>query len=359
MKFLQRKTRSNTPKNIWREWLDSIVFAVVVATLIRGLLIEAYAIPTGSMENSLLTGDRLFVSKIHYGARTPQTLLQLPLMHQTIWGTSIPSYVEGIQLPYFRLPGLEEVQRGEPVVFNYPPEWDRPTDMKTFYVKRCVAIPGDTLQIIDKQIYINGEPQPLPTESQTSYLVRAKQPVHPRVWKKYHIVDVFPTTEGYQVFTKSETAQALRQLPFINDVQEITYQPGTSRSSLYPFVDSLHWTTDFYGPVYLPQVGDQIVMNAFNTALYGPAIVHYEGVSAEIKNNQLFIDDQAVNRYTFKQGYYFMMGDNRHNSLDSRMWGFVPEDHIVGKPLFVWFSLDEQASLPNKMRWDRSFMPIE
>ena len=359
MKFPQRKPRSNTPKNIWREWLDSIVFAVVVATLIRGLLIEAYAIPTGSMENSLLTGDRLFVSKVHYGPRIPRTLLQLPLMHQTIWGTDIPSYVEGIQLPYFRLPGLSEVQRGEPVVFNYPPEWDRPTDMKTFYVKRCVAIPGDTLQIINKQIYINGEPQPLPAESQTSYLIRAQQPVHSRIWKKHHIIDVFPTTEGYQVFTKPETAQALRQLPFIHDVQEITYQSGTSHSSLYPFVDSLGWTTDFYGPVYLPQAGDQIVMNAFNTALYGPAIVHYEGVSAEIKDNQLFIDGQAVNRYTFKQGYYFMMGDNRHNSLDSRMWGFVPEDHIVGKPLFVWFSLDEQAVWLDKMRWNRLFMPIE
>ena len=165
MKFFRRKPRTTSPKSAAREWLNSIVFAVVVATLFRGLLMEAYAIPTGSMENTMLVGDRLFVSKLHYGTRLPKTPLQLPLMHQTIWGTDIPSYLDWIQLPYFRLPGLGEVQRGEPVVFNYPPEWDRPTDMKTFYVKRCVAVPGDTLQIVDRQLFINGEEQPLPPKA--------------------------------------------------------------------------------------------------------------------------------------------------------------------------------------------------
>ena len=360
MKFLQRKSRPTVSKRVWREWLSSIVFAVIVATLVRGLFIEAYAIPTGSMENSLLVGDRLFVSKIHYGARLPKTPLQLPLMHQTIWGTEILSYVDWIQLPYFRLPGLGEVQRGEPVVFNYPPEWDRPTDMKTFYVKRCVAIPGDTLQIINKQVFINGDRQSLPSESQTGYLIRTSQTIHPRVWRKYRITDIFPATEGYRVFTESEIAQALRQLPFIDEVSEVTYSPGTTGSSLYPpGNDNLNWTQDFYGPVYLPRAGDKISLNKLTTALYGPAIVHYEEVNATLTDNQLLINGKAVDTYTFRQSYYFMMGDNRHNSLDSRMWGFVPEDHIVGKPLFVWFSLDEQAGLLDKMRWNRLFMPIE
>ena len=361
MKFLRKKPKSTAPKSFWREWLHSIVFAVVVATLVRGLFIEAFAIPTGSMENSLLVGDRLFVSKVHYGARLPKTPLQLPLMHQTLLGTKIPSYLAWIQLPYFRLPGLREVERGEPVVFNYPPEWDRPTDQKTFYVKRCVAIPGDTLQITDKQLFINGDKQPLPAEGQTSYSVQTRQSVHPRIWRQHQIVDVFPTSEGYQIFTKPETAQALRALPFISGVREITYHPGTTRSTLYPAAKAaaLRWTQDFYGPVYLPRTGDKIVLDAFNTALYGPAIVHYEAVGATLADSTLLIDGKSVDTYTFRQGYYFMMGDNRHNSLDSRMWGFVPEDHIVGKPLFVWFSLDEQAGLLEKFRWNRLFMPIE
>ena len=361
MKFLRKKPQSAAPKSFWREWLHHIVFAVVVATLFRGLLIEAFAIPTGSMENSLLVGDRLFVSKVHYGARLPKTPLQLPLMHQTILGTEIPSYLDWIELPYYRLPGLREVQRGEPVVFNYPPEWDKPTDQKKFYVKRCVAIPGDTLQITNKQLFVNGEKQPLPPESQTSYLVQTRQTIHPRIWHQHQVVDVFPTAEGYRIFTKPETAQALQQLPFIDEVREVTYAPGMARSDLYPNGTALglNWTQDFYGPVYLPRAEDTIVLNAFNTALYGPAIVHYEGVSATLTNNQLLIDGKTVDSYTFRQGYYFMMGDNRHNSLDSRMWGFVPEDHIVGKPLFVWFSLNEQAGLWDKIRWNRLFMPIE
>ena len=358
MKFLRRKPHPNSPKSVLREWLNAIVFAVVVATLFRGLFMGAFAIPTGSMENSLLVGDRLVVSKIHYGARLPETPLQLPLMHQTILGTQIPSYLDWIQLPYFRLPGLGEVQRGEPVVFNYPPEWEHPTDMKTFYVKRCVAIPGDTLQIVNKQLFINGEKQPRPPRSQTSYRVLTEQTIHERVWRQHGITDVFSTTEGYRIFAEPETARALQALPFVNEVQEITYYPGTARSELYPSAD-LNWTQDFYGPVYLPRAGDRIELNAFNTTLYGPAIVHYEGGDATLTDGQLLINGKVANSYTFRQGYYFMMGDNRHNSLDSRMWGFVPEDHIAGKPLFVWFSLDEQAELLDKMRWDRLLMPIE
>ncbi len=361
MKFFQKKPQPAAPKSFWRAWLYPIVFAVVIATLVRGLFIEAFAIPTGSMENSLLVGDRLFVSKVHYGARLPKTPLQLPLMHQTILGTEIPSYLDWIQLPYVRLPGLREVQRGEPVVFNYPPEWDKPTDQKKFYVKRCIAIPGDTLQIIDQQLFINGNEQPLPPESQTSYVVQTRQTIHARIWHQHQVVDVFPVAEGYQIFTKPETAQALQQLPFIDSVREVTYRPGTYRSTIYPSGEKLglNWTPDFYGPVYLPRAGDTVRLNERNTALYGPAIVHYEGVNATLKNNQLIIAGKTADTYTFRQGYYFMMGDNRHNSLDSRTWGFVPEDHIVGKPLFVWFSLDEQTGWLDKMRWNRLFMPIE
>lgn len=360
MRFLRKKRpASATPKSFWQEWLHPIAFAVVVATLVRGLFMGAFAIPTGSMEGSLLVGDRIYVSKIHYGARLPQTPLQLPLIHQTIPGTEISSYLDGIQWPYVRLPGLGEVERGEVVVFNYPPEWDRPVDMKTFYVKRCVALPGDTLQIINKQLWVNGQRQPLPPEGQTSYRVRTRQTVHPRVWQQHEVSDIRPTTDGYHIFTQPTTAQALQKLPFIDEVQEITYPPSAASPALYPEELSLPWTPDFYGPVYLPRTGDRIVMNEFNTALYGPAIVHYEKVGATLVDRQLRMGGKNVTTYTFQQDYYFMMGDNRHNSADSRMWGFVPEDHIAGKPLFVWFSLDEQADWWDKVRWDRLLMPIE
>ena len=359
MRFSRKKGPASTPKSFWREWFHHIAFAVVVATLVRGLFMGAFAIPTGSMEGSLLVGDRIYVSKIHYGARLPQTPLQLPLMHQTIPGTEISSYLDWIQLSYWRLPGLGEVERGDAVVFNYPPEWDRPADMKTFYVKRCVALPGDTLQIIGKQLLINGQLQSLPPESQTSYQVRTPQTVHPRVWQQHKVSDVYPTADGYRIFAQPETARALQQRPFVEDVQEVTYPPGTALSPLYPTGLDLPWTTDFYGPIYLPRAGDRIVLDEFNTAFYGPAIVHYEGVDATLTGRQLRINGEEAVTYTFRQKYYFMMGDNRHNSADSRMWGLVPEDHIAGKPLFVWFSLDEQADWLDKVRWDRLFMAIE
>ena len=359
MKFLRRKP-SPISKPVWKEWLHHIAFAVVVATLVRGLLISAYAVPTGSMEGTVRVGDRMVVSKFHYGARTPETLLQLPLMHQTILGTDIPSYLDWIQLPYFRLPGLGAVERGEPVVFHYPPEWDRPTDMKTFYVKRCVALPGDTLQLINQQVLINGDPQPQPIHYQTSYHLRTRQTIQPRVWQQHDVVDVFPTAEGYYLHAKPETATRLGRLPFVESIEPIVYTPGASQAPLYPESASSDWswTQDFYGPVYLPRAGDQIKLNPHNTALYGPAIVHYEKVGATLIDDQLRIDGQVASQYTFRQDYYFMIGDNRHNSLDSRFWGLVPEDHIVGKPLLVWFSTDEQGDWWNKIRWNRLLMPI-
>ncbi len=358
MKLKKSSAPSNQP--VWKEWLNAIVFAVVVATLVRGLLISAYAVPTGSMEGTVLVGDRMLVSKLHYGPRTPETLLQLPLMHQTILGTDIPSYLDWIQLPYFRLPGLREVERGEPVVFHYPPEWGRPTDMKTFYIKRCVALPGDTLQLIDQQVLVNGKPQPQPAHGQTGYQLRTHQTIQPRVWRQHGVTDAYPTTEGYYLNTKPATAAALAKLPFVEAIAPVTYAPGTS-SAVYPDGAASHWswTQDFYGPVYLPQAGDRIELNQHNTSLYGPAIVHYEKVGATLADNQLRIRGKAVDQYTFRQNYYFMMGDNRHNSLDSRFWGLVPEDHIVGKPLLVWFSTDEQGEWWNKIRWNRTLTPIQ
>ncbi|MEM9671114.1 MAG: signal peptidase I [Bacteroidota bacterium] len=358
MKFFTKKPKPATPKPVWKEWLHSIVFAVIAASLIRSLFMEAFAIPTSSMENSLLVGDYLFVSKLHYGATTPRTPLQLPLIHQNLPGTEIPEYLSWIQLPYYRLPGFSEFKRNEEVVFHYPPEWDRPVDMKTFYVKRCVALPGDSLKIQAGEVLVNGELLAKPLHGQTSYWVQTSQTIHPRVFRRLGIDEYYRSSEGYQINAESEAAAQLAKMPFVQAVEEIIHEPGEMRSQLYPQQGSNDWTIDHYGPIYLPKAGDRIEMTPENLALYSTAIVHYENVGAELVNDKLVINGHQVEEYEFQQGYYFMVGDNRHNSLDSRFWGFVPEDHIVGKPVLVWFSYDKTASWLQKIRWSRLFTLI-
>nr|WKN39797.1 signal peptidase I [Tunicatimonas sp. TK19036] len=352
------KESSKKKKSVIREWFNSIVFAVIAATLIRGLFMEAFAIPTSSMENDLLVGDHLFVSKMHYGTATPRTPLQLPLIHQTLPGTDIPEYLDWIQLPYYRLPGFTELKRNEEVVFHYPPEWERPVDMKTFYVKRCIALPGDTLEIRNTDIFVNGELQPDPEHGQSSYWVKTNQTIHPRVFRRLGIDEYTQMQEGYEIKAEPEMTAQLKELNFVQAVEEIIYEPGAMGNYLYPQQENLGWTIDYYGPVHLPKAGDRIALTKENLALYAPVILHYEDVDATLVDGKITIDGQEVTEYEFRQGYYFMMGDNRHNSEDSRFWGFVPEDHIVGKPVLVWFSYDKNADWLHKIRWSRLFKLI-
>lgn len=362
--FRKKEKAKKRKKSVFREWADSILFAVIAATLLRFLLIEAYAIPTPSMEGSLLVGDHLFVSKMHYGIRSPKTILQIPLSHQKIWGTEIPSYLDWIQLPQFRFPGFTSVKNNDPVVFNYPMEDQYPTDLKTFYVKRCIGIAGDTLQIINKQPYINGKKLDNPENMQTSYYVTAEGPVRDRVFHGLGITNVFSVSNGYLIHTTPAKAQKLEALNFIRDVTEINYKPEAQRGHTgFPDLPGLNWTADSYGPVYIPEKGDQITLTPENIAVYGRVITQYEyHENAEIRDDQVYIDGQPVNTYTFQQNYYFMMGDNRHNSEDSRFWGFVPGDHIVGKPIFVWWSVRQEGNifdLYSRVRWNRLFTLIE
>jgi signal peptidase I len=367
------------PKSKFREWADAIIFAVVAATLIRWLIMEAYTIPTPSMENSLLVGDFLFVSKFHYGTRTTTTPLQVPLTHQRIWFTNIPSYVEWIRLPQYRLPGISHVKRNDVVVFNVPPlelndYIDYPVDLKTNYIKRCVAIPGDTIQIIDRQVYINGEPGENPPLMQFSYRVAANSLINERVLEKYEINEVSVVRREsnqviYQMQLRPEVADELESLPFIQSVEVAVMdpsgrfeprKPGVAEYNIFPNPERFPWNGDFYGPLVIPAKGMTIAINDSTLALYGSTIRDYDhNKDARIEGNRLIIDGHEVTEYTFKQNYYFMMGDNRHNSLDSRYWGFVPEDHIVGKAFFIWLSLDRNASFLNKIRWSRFFRLIE
>ncbi len=375
-KFWEKKEKPEVKKSKAREWFDAITFAVIAATLIRWLIMEAFTIPTPSMEKSLLVGDFLFVSKFHYGTRTPATPLQIPLTHQKIWGTNIPSYVDWIQLPQYRLPGFTSVKNNDVVVFNVPPKSlneniDYPIDLKTNYIKRCVGIPGDVLKIEDKQVYINGQPLENPEEMQFSYLVFSKNALSQRILDDQDIPDsqvVSRDNNGVVqlMYITLNQAEALKKLPFITEVRQSSnnpyrqfesYHKGELDSGIFPDNPELFpWNADWYGPLTIPKEGATIKIDTASLATYGDVITLYDhNENAEIKDGKLFIDGNEVTDYTFKQDYYFMMGDNRHNSLDSRYWGFVPADHIVGKGFFIWLSLDPNKGLFSRIRWRRFF----
>jgi signal peptidase I len=356
-------SKNKKKKSAAREWLDALVFAVVAASLIRWLLLEPFTIPTASMEKSLLVGDFLFVSKMHYGTRIPKTPLQVPLTHQKIWGTEIPSYSDAIQLPYYRLPGFADVERNDVVVFNYPVEFEYPNDLKTNYIKRAVAVPGDELAIKDGDLYINGELAMKPEEMQFSYDVLTSRMLNADFFADYGINPAsfmaLSDGSGYIVFATDLVIDRLKESPLVTTVRKRIMSPrGEDR--IFPDGMKMGWNRDQYGPLTIPGEGTTIELNADNILRYGSTIKNYEGhEQVEIRENELLINGEKVDSYTFKQNYYFMMGDNRHDSLDSRYWGFVPEDHVVGKAWFLWLSLDQFESFFNKIRWSRIFKSIE
>jgi signal peptidase I len=370
-----------------REWFDSVLFAVVAATLIRWLFMEAFTIPTPSMENSLMVGDFLFVSKLHYGTRTPRTPLQVPLTHQKIWGTNIPSYSTAIQLPSYRLPGFTHVKNGDVVVFNVPPKYlndniDYPVDLKTNYIKRCIGIPGDVLEVRLREVYINGKPFPTPPRSEQKYFIKTTEVLDEAFFRKYDIVNDYrdpsqPTENwkpleqyndstkatamvGYMINTSESTVAKFKEFPWVKGIEPMVDKPGETSPMIYG-APTFHWNHDNFGPITIPKKGATISINAQTIALYGVVIQQYEGnENVELGTASIKIGGQPVTSYTFKQDYYFMMGDNRDNSLDSRFWGFVPEDHIVGKAVFVWMSLDPNpANIWNKIRWNRLFRTVD
>ncbi|MBA9078053.1 MULTISPECIES: signal peptidase I [Rufibacter] len=348
-------------KGFLREWGDAILFAVVAATLIRWATFEAYTIPTPSMEKSLLVGDYLFVSKLHYGPRTPKTPLQVPLTHQTIWGTNIPSYSDAIQLPSYRLPGFSEVKNNDVVVFNFPPEEQHPVDLRTNYIKRCIAIAGDKIQMKDLQVYINDKLVPEPEKVQYSYFLLTKTPLNPNFFKENNITDIQELYggAGYVVNTSPETAQQLKGFEFISNV--IIRKDSVAQPDVFPFKPSMYpYNKDNFGPFVVPKEGMTVQINAQTIPLYEMVIRKYEGnENVVVTDSSITIAGKAITQYTFKQNYYWMMGDNRHDSLDSRYWGFVPEDHVVGKAVLVWMSADPNAGFFDKIRWSRIFMGIK
>lgn len=375
-KFWRKKNNPRKKKkSATREWVDAIVFAVIAATLIRTFFIEAYVIPTPSMERSLLVGDFLFVSKVNYGARIPITPIAFPFAHHTMPMINTKAYWDGIKLPYYRLPGLNNVKRGDVVVFNYPMDADsplyRPVDKRENYIKRCQGIPGDTLSVVNGQVYVNGKAMPNPPgeEMEYSYTTTGVD-INPQILDELHVT----TYEGHMfpAMTK-EAANVLKGYSNVKSLTPVLSKRGVSdpQYPVYPTnpghpvglmlngkQHDYKWSVDNYGPIIIPKKGWTVKLDTVTFPLYIRCIRVYENNKVEVVGNDILINGKKTDTYTFKLNYYWMMGDNRHDSDDSRFWGFVPEDHIVGKALFIWMSWDDNAPFFSKIRWSRLFRGI-
>lgn len=395
--YIEPANRVRVKKSVVREWTDAIIFAVVAATIIRVFLIEAYTIPTSSMEKSLLVGDFLFVSKLSYGPKVPNTPIAFPFVHHTLpLSQFTKSYVEWLKLPYYRFPGFGKIKNNDVVVFNYPDGdtvalkiqnqsyyslirqygresvWNdkldfgditsRPVDKRENYIKRCIGIPGDTLKIVDQIVYINGKAADIPNLSQFKYAVKTNgTSINPRIIEKLDITEEIPTDESDNlIMTLTEAgAQQMKTLANVLEVKKINQPKGLWQTYIFPFDSIYPWNVDNFGPLYIPKAGATVKLTTQNLPLYSRIIKAYELNSLEVKDGKIFINGKESDTYTFKMDYYWMMGDNRHNSADSRFWGFVPIDHIVGKAVFVWLSLDPNKSLLNgKIRLSKLFRSI-
>ncbi len=354
----EKKSKEKVKKSAGREWFDAILFAVIAATLIRGLFIEAYTIPTGSMEKTLLVGDFLFVSKVNYGARLPMTPVAFPFAHHTMPITGTKAYWDGIQWKYRRLPGLGDVKRNDVVVFNYPMDADapvsRPVDKRENYIKRCLAIGGDTLRIINARVYVNSQPAETPEFGEKYYYVITDgTDFNPQAIADMNIEAQRSSGDEYIFNMSAADAEIVRGWSNIKSIGQYIRPLNEYDSQIFPHNPRFKWNADNFGPLIVPKEGWTVKLDSTTFPLYERAISIYEGNTVERSGTDFLINGKKTASYTFKQDYFWMMGDNRDNSLDSRYWGFVPEDHIVGKALFVWMSWDTNGTFLDKIRWSR------
>ena len=419
--------QSVASKTKFGQFVGSIVYAVVIASVVHTYFMQPYIIPTGSLEKTLLVGDFLLVSKFHYGARAPQTVVSFPMVHDTIPLVRTRSYLKKPQLPYMRLPGLQQIKRNDIVVFSWPADTVRqffkkeagvvkPIDKKSNYVKRCVAIPGDTLTIEDGIIHINGKESNMPDRAKPIFGFKAYNAKgisarrlinagYDDLTRKFLITNISqpildalrpnlfmianPDPSNYQVLTGSKglplnivqqyriqakelletqknlflTLKEAEDLPNVLKLDSLKRNINTTRTyndAYFPNNVRYNWNEDQFGPLVMPEKGVTVQLNPKNVALYKKIISDYELNDLEVSGDDIKINGATADTYTFKQNYYWMMGDNRHRSEDSRYWGFVPEDHIVGKPVFIWMSIDGfMDGLRNwKIRWERVFTTV-
>ena len=407
--------------------IGSFIFAIVIATIVHNYFLQPFVIPTGSLEKTLRVGDFLLVSKFHYGARVPSTVVTLPMVHDTIPIIKTRSYLKSPQLPYIRIPGFQQIKNNDIVVFNWPADTVRkffvkekgvikPRDKKSNYVKRALGIPGDTIEIKDGIIFINGKKNVLPDRAKPifTYNIKSDQGVSsnklkeigiegfirkfiiknltPRSYEEIsnYILSISNTNDNeYLIYTDdygiplsiirdnniiiSELIDSTREISLtyedalkiensnlFDTIYRVTQSEGVSNLNFFPNNKSFKWNNDYLGPIYIPKKGDEIDLNLDNLPLYKKIIKDYEFNDVDISNGRIFINSKEQDSYTFKQDYYWMMGDNRYNSEDSRVWGFVPFDHVLGKPVFIWMSIDGLFNgIQNwKFRWDRIFTTI-
>ena len=361
----KKEKKKKQKKSEFKSWIDAILFAVIAATLLRTFLIEAYTIPTPSMEKSMLVGDFLFVSKVAYGPRVPMTPLAVPLVHHTIPILGLKSYSEALKIPYHRMKGLGEVKRNDCVVFNWPAEeLGRPIDKKENYVKRCVGIPGDTIKINNSFLYVNNKPQDsvFGMKKQWSYRVEMKgnASLNKKIlYEKYDITEVRRYGKDWILNLTDFNLNEISKFKNIKKITKLISESENDHRIMFPQDKKYKWNSDNFGPLVIPKKGEYIQLNSNNIAIYKTVIERYERNTLKVEGDSIFINNILTNKYKFKMNYFWMMGDNRHNSADSRMWGFVPENHIVGKALFVWMSWDKNAKGLKKIRWNRLFTSVK
>jgi len=392
--FWKKKEASQPKKkkSFIREWVDAAVFAIVAASIIRIFLVEAYTIPTGSMEGSLLVNDYLFVSKVSYGARTPMTPLAVPLVHNTLPFFNCKSYTELVQWGYHRLPGFGHIERNDVVVFNFPAGdtvalevqqdqdyysllrnynndrafvknnftvLSRPVDKKENYIKRCVGIPGDTIEVRGGYLYVGNKLSKQYPHSKMTYTIATngqvsldefveEQDMNPEE------LNYDPNSKMYIANLANDQVAAIKKMKGVIAIAPFVLDKNDTRDNAFPNdTANFKWNRDFYGPFIVPKAGQQVTLSLQNIALYQRIIANYEHNSLDIKDGKIFINGKETTTYTIQMNYYWMMGDNRHNSADSRYFGFVPDDHIVGKAWFVWLSFGNKG-----IRWNRLFRSI-
>lgn len=417
------KDRSLKPKSSSGDWVSSVLFAVVAATLVHTYFMQPFVIPTSSLEKTLLKGDFLLVSKFHYGARLPMTAVAAPMVHDTLPVVNTPSYLKKPQIPYLRIPGFQDIKRNDIVVFNWPTDtlfnmykqadkkYEKPIDKKTNYVKRCVGIAGDSLEIKDGYVFINGKQTQLPDRAKTQfyYTVISKKyltaeylkddigttefnrfyKIEKNAAQRYNLRDVLPfpndstsymielpgslnvsqnkdfkATDRYNINMSVEEKELLAKNTNIVSIKRNIKPKGVKdNSTIFPSSMDGIWNGDNMGPIYIPEAGKTVELNREVLPLYKDIITEYEGNKLTVDNENIYINGALATSYTFKQDYYWMMGDNRQNSLDARYWGFVPFDHVIGKPVFIWMSISGvELGLKNIKNWtfntDRIFTTV-